>query len=135
MPFEWLVQLVPPLKTRAFSISSSPAAHPNEVHLTVSVVSWMTPFKRKRYGLCSKWLAELDPQQGVSLIILSHCIRLCHVSYLSKCKMLKFLFIYVNRDFNSSLVPKGSTSSSISVTSPYSHRTWYRLCSFQRICG
>ncbi|XP_057524500.1 NADPH-dependent diflavin oxidoreductase 1 isoform X1 [Amaranthus tricolor] len=65
MPFEWLVQLVPPLKTRAFSISSSPAAHPNEVHLTVSVVSWMTPFKRKRYGLCSKWLAELDPQQGI----------------------------------------------------------------------
>lgn len=65
MPFEWLVQLVPPLKTRAFSISSSPVAHPNQVHLTVSVVSWTTPFKRKRSGLCSKWLAELDPQQGV----------------------------------------------------------------------
>lgn len=65
MPFEWLVQLVPPLKTRAFSISSSPVAHPNEVHLTMSVVSWMTPYKRKRSGLCSKWLAGLDPQQGV----------------------------------------------------------------------
>lgn len=65
MPFEWLVQLVPPLKTRAFSISSSPVAHPNEVHLTVSVVSWMTPYKRKRSGLCSRWLAGLDPQQGV----------------------------------------------------------------------
>lgn len=134
MPFEWLVQLVPPLKTRAFSISSSPAAHPNEVHLTVSVVSWMTPFKRKRYGLCSKWLAELDAQQGVSLIILSYCIRLCHVSYLSICKMLNF-FIYVNRDFYSSLVPKGSTSCSISVTSPHSRRTWDWLCSFQRVCG
>ena len=71
MPFEWLVQLVPPLKTRAFSISSSPVAHPNQVHLTVSVVSWTTPFKRKRSGLCSKWLAELDPQQGV-----------CHVTSL-----------------------------------------------------
>lgn len=65
MPFEWLVQLVPPLKTRAFSISSSPVAHPNQVHLTVSVVSWTTPFKRKRSGLCSNWLAELDPQEGV----------------------------------------------------------------------
>ncbi|XP_056696712.1 NADPH-dependent diflavin oxidoreductase 1 isoform X2 [Spinacia oleracea] len=65
MPFEWLIQLIPPLKTRAFSISSSPIAHPNEVHLTMSVVSWVTPFKRKRYGLCSKWLAGLDPQQGV----------------------------------------------------------------------
>ncbi|GAB4827847.1 multidrug-resistance type transporter [Ancistrocladus abbreviatus] len=65
MPFEWLVQLVPPLKTRAFSISSSPSAHPNQVHLTVNVLSWQTPFKRKRAGLCSKWLAGLDPEQGV----------------------------------------------------------------------
>ncbi|XP_074272383.1 NADPH-dependent diflavin oxidoreductase 1-like isoform X2 [Silene latifolia] len=65
MPFEWLVQLVPPLKTRAFSISSSPIAHPKEVHLTVSVVSWTTPFKRKRSGLCSNWLAGVDPEQGV----------------------------------------------------------------------
>ncbi|EEF31396.1 NADPH fad oxidoreductase, putative [Ricinus communis] len=65
MPFEWLVQLVPPLKTRAFSISSSPSAHPNQVHLTVNVVSWTTPFKRKRTGLCSMWLAKLDPQQSI----------------------------------------------------------------------
>lgn len=64
MPFEWLVQLVPPLKTRAFSISSSHSAHPNQVHLTVSVVSWTTPYKRKRTGLCSSWLAELDPQKS-----------------------------------------------------------------------
>ncbi|VFQ83550.1 unnamed protein product [Cuscuta campestris] len=64
MPFEWLVQLVPPLKTRAFSISSSPLVHPNQVHLTVSVVAWTTPYGRKRKGLCSSWLAGLDPQQG-----------------------------------------------------------------------
>ncbi|XP_042975918.1 NADPH-dependent diflavin oxidoreductase 1 isoform X2 [Carya illinoinensis] len=63
--FEWLVQLVPPLKTRAFSISSSPSAHPNQVHLTVDVVSWTTPFKRKRSGLCSMWLAKLDPEQSI----------------------------------------------------------------------
>ncbi|KAL8161907.1 hypothetical protein V2J09_013396 [Rumex salicifolius] len=67
MPFEWLVQVVPPLRTRAFSISSSPAAHPNQVHLTVNVVSWVTPLKRKRVGLCSTWLASLDPQQGVTI--------------------------------------------------------------------
>ncbi|XP_056176017.1 NADPH-dependent diflavin oxidoreductase 1 isoform X6 [Syzygium oleosum] len=63
LPLEWLVQLIPPLKTRAFSISSSPSAHPNQVHLTVNVVSWMTPFKRNRVGLCSMWLANLDPNQ------------------------------------------------------------------------
>ncbi|KAM5580970.1 NADPH-dependent diflavin oxidoreductase 1 [Rosa sericea] len=65
MPFEWLVQLVPPLKMRAFSISSSPSVHPNQVHLTVSVVLWTTPFKRNRAGLCSSWLAKLDPEQCV----------------------------------------------------------------------
>ncbi|KAI3667033.1 hypothetical protein L6452_42075 [Arctium lappa] len=67
MPFEWLVQLIPPLKTRAFSISSSPLVHPNQVHLTVSIVSWTTPFKRKRIGLCSNWLASLDPHQRVCI--------------------------------------------------------------------
>ncbi|XP_028805861.1 NADPH-dependent diflavin oxidoreductase 1 isoform X2 [Neltuma alba] len=65
MPFEWLVQLVPPLKTRAFSISSSQSAHPNQVHLTVNVVSWTTPYQRKRKGLCSTWLASLDPTDVV----------------------------------------------------------------------
>ncbi|KAH7657685.1 Flavin reductase (NADPH) protein [Dioscorea alata] len=69
LPFEWLVQLVPPLKTRAFSISSSPLAHPNQVHITVSIVSWMTPYKRKKYGLCSTWLAGLDPHSSTGVYI------------------------------------------------------------------
>uniref|UniRef100_N1QT22 NADPH-dependent diflavin oxidoreductase 1 n=1 Tax=Aegilops tauschii TaxID=37682 RepID=N1QT22_AEGTA len=64
MPFEWLVQLTPPLKKRAFSISSSPLVHPNQIHLTVSVVSWLTPWKRTRHGLCSTWLAGLSPNEG-----------------------------------------------------------------------
>ncbi|XP_058736226.1 NADPH-dependent diflavin oxidoreductase 1-like isoform X2 [Vicia villosa] len=67
MPFEWLIQLVPLLKTRAFSISSSQSAHPNQVHLTVNVVSWTTPYKRKKKGLCSSWLATLDPCDAVSI--------------------------------------------------------------------
>ncbi|KAK9091821.1 hypothetical protein Syun_026732 [Stephania yunnanensis] len=72
MPFEWLVQLVPPLRTRAFSISSSPSAHPNQVHLTVSVVSWMTPYKRKRFGLCSTWLAGLEPRKRFNIPVWFH---------------------------------------------------------------
>uniref|UniRef100_A0A0E0JNN4 NADPH-dependent FMN and FAD-containing oxidoreductase n=1 Tax=Oryza punctata TaxID=4537 RepID=A0A0E0JNN4_ORYPU len=63
MPFEWLVQLTPPLKKRAFSISSSPLAKPNQIHLTVSIVSWRTPFKRMRRGLCSSWLAGQNPNE------------------------------------------------------------------------
>uniref|UniRef100_A0A0D9V5B4 NADPH-dependent FMN and FAD-containing oxidoreductase n=1 Tax=Leersia perrieri TaxID=77586 RepID=A0A0D9V5B4_9ORYZ len=63
MPFEWLVQLTPPLQKRAFSISSSPLAKPNQIHLTVSIVSWRTPFNRTRHGLCSSWLAGLNPNE------------------------------------------------------------------------
>ncbi|KAM1409041.1 hypothetical protein ACFX2I_009484 [Malus domestica] len=65
IPFEWLVQVVPPLKPRAFSISSSPSAHPNQVHLTVTVASWRSPLGRNRAGLCSNWLAKLDAKQEV----------------------------------------------------------------------
>ncbi|XP_066309595.1 NADPH-dependent diflavin oxidoreductase 1 [Miscanthus floridulus] len=65
MPFEWLVQLTPPLKKRAFSISSSPLVHPNQIHLTVSIVAWVTPFKRTRRGLCSTWLAGLNPNKDI----------------------------------------------------------------------
>ncbi|KAL8144924.1 hypothetical protein AgCh_003222 [Apium graveolens] len=67
IPFEWLVQLVPPLKTRAFSISSSHLVHPNQVHMTVKVVSWSTPSAKKRVGLCSSWLAGLDPQHRLPI--------------------------------------------------------------------
>uniref|UniRef100_A0A0D6R8F5 NADPH-dependent diflavin oxidoreductase 1 n=1 Tax=Araucaria cunninghamii TaxID=56994 RepID=A0A0D6R8F5_ARACU len=68
LPLEWLLQLVPQLRTRMFSISSSLLAHPNQVHITVAVVSWITPFKRKRYGLCSSWLARLDPRKDKILV-------------------------------------------------------------------
>ncbi|CAA6664852.1 unnamed protein product [Spirodela intermedia] len=58
LPFEWLVQLAPPLRTRAFSISSSPLAHPDQVHLT-----------RKRSGLCSNWLAGVVPRKAAVIYL------------------------------------------------------------------
>jgi sulfite reductase alpha subunit-like flavoprotein len=73
MPLEWLIQLVPLLKTRAFSISSSQSAHPNQVHLTLNVVSWTTPYKRKKKGLCSSWLAALDPNNGMHEKLATYC--------------------------------------------------------------
>ncbi len=64
LPLEWLLQTVPRLQPRSFSIASSQKAHPNEAHITVAVVKWATPFKRERHGLCSSWLASLNPNQG-----------------------------------------------------------------------
>ncbi|MBK9992308.1 MAG: flavodoxin domain-containing protein [Verrucomicrobia bacterium] len=45
------------LQPRLYSISSSPAAHPDEVHLTVGAVRYETA-GRPRAGLCSIFLAE-----------------------------------------------------------------------------
>ena len=45
------------LQPRLYSISSSPAAHPGEVHLTVGAVRYETA-GRPRSGLCSIFLAE-----------------------------------------------------------------------------
>lgn len=46
-----------PLRPRLYSISSSPKAHPGEVHLTVAAVRYEA-HGRARRGVCSTWLAD-----------------------------------------------------------------------------
>ncbi|CAM6086168.1 unnamed protein product [Calypogeia fissa] len=64
LPLEWVLQVVPRLKARSFSIASSPRAHANQAHITLAVVKWKTKLQRQRHGLCSTWLSELDPNLG-----------------------------------------------------------------------
>ncbi|WP_375465239.1 molybdopterin-dependent oxidoreductase [uncultured Methylobacterium sp.] len=45
------------LQPRSYSISSSPKAHPDEVHLTVSIVRWLQA-ERPRKGVSSAFLAD-----------------------------------------------------------------------------
>ncbi|WPJ96517.1 flavodoxin domain-containing protein [Coraliomargarita algicola] len=54
---EYLVAPLKSLNARLYSISSSPKAHPGEVHLTVGKVSYDT-HGRKRLGVCSTYLAD-----------------------------------------------------------------------------
>ena len=51
------VDLLRPMPPRLYSIASSLAAHPEEVHLTVAVVRY-EGLGRKRKGVCSSYLAE-----------------------------------------------------------------------------
>jgi sulfite reductase (NADPH) flavoprotein alpha-component len=54
---EDLVRLLRKLAPRLYSISSSPKAHPDEVHLTVGTVRYEA-LGRKRKGVCSTFLAD-----------------------------------------------------------------------------
>jgi len=51
-------------KARQFSIASSCLKYPNQAHICMAVVSYKTPFKRQKEGICSSWLASLDPKEG-----------------------------------------------------------------------
>lgn len=52
-----LIAMLRPLQHRAYSISSSSKAHPNQVHLTIASVRYHSG-GRERKGVCSTYLAE-----------------------------------------------------------------------------
>ncbi|XP_063492746.1 NADPH-dependent diflavin oxidoreductase 1 isoform X5 [Symphalangus syndactylus] len=57
IPPDYLLDLIPAIRPRAFSIASS-------LLILVAVVQFQTRLKEPRRGLCSSWLASLDPGQG-----------------------------------------------------------------------
>ncbi|KAK7095447.1 hypothetical protein V1264_006849 [Littorina saxatilis] len=61
VPFEYLFDLIPQMQPRAFSIASSPQAHPQEVQLLMAVVRYRTKLHTPRQGVCSTWLSTLTP--------------------------------------------------------------------------
>lgn len=67
-PLEFVV-LLRKLQPRLYSISSSPKAHPGQVHLTVSVVRYES-LSRPRKGVCSTFLAErVGPDAAVPIFL------------------------------------------------------------------
>lgn len=64
------VSWLKPLQHRAYSISSSPKAHPGEVHLTVAAVRW-TYDHRPHRGVCSTFMADHVPVGAAAGIFMS----------------------------------------------------------------
>ncbi|NXR62762.1 NDOR1 oxidoreductase, partial [Rhadina sibilatrix] len=64
IPADYLLDLIPPIRPRAFSIASSLLAHPERIQILVAVVRYKTRLSKPRRGLCSTWLASLNPEQG-----------------------------------------------------------------------
>ena len=64
------VAALKPIRPRLYSISSSPAAHGDEVHLTVGVVRYLNPLGRQCKGVASTYLAErLRPGQKARVFV------------------------------------------------------------------
>jgi sulfite reductase alpha subunit-like flavoprotein len=61
VPLPHLLELVPPLRPREFSLASSPLVRPGVVELCVAVLVFTTPFGRRKTGICSSHLAACAP--------------------------------------------------------------------------
>ncbi|XP_072792598.1 NADPH-dependent diflavin oxidoreductase 1 isoform X2 [Taeniopygia guttata] len=64
IPADYLLDLIPRIRPRAFSIASSMLARPERLQILVAVVRYKTRLSKPRRGLCSTWLASLNPEQG-----------------------------------------------------------------------
>ncbi|WP_046787422.1 bifunctional nitrate reductase/sulfite reductase flavoprotein subunit alpha [Pseudomonas putida] len=62
LPLATWLDLLKPLQPRLYSISSSPIAHPGQVHLTVSTVRY-----GQRKGVCSSFLADRGQAAKVAI--------------------------------------------------------------------
>ncbi|PVU97137.1 hypothetical protein BB559_002138 [Furculomyces boomerangus] len=58
-PVQTLIENIPHIKQRHYSISSSSNMHPNRVHLLIVTVDWNVDKETKRYGLCTRYLDQL----------------------------------------------------------------------------
>ncbi|MBN8709707.1 MAG: sulfite reductase [Verrucomicrobia bacterium 61-8] len=64
-----LLEILDPIAPRLYSISSSPAAHPGELHLTVARNSFTTESGAKGEGLCSSYLCGVPEETEIEFYI------------------------------------------------------------------
>lgn len=58
-PLKHLIDMIPVLKSRPFSIASSRQGHPGRIHICASIVRYKTPLKFARVGVCSSFFLSL----------------------------------------------------------------------------
>lgn len=75
-PVEALVNMITPIKPRHYSIASSQRMFPNQVHLLVVAVDWTTSSGKKRYGQCTRYLANLPVGAEVTVSIKPSVMKL-----------------------------------------------------------
>jgi sulfite reductase alpha subunit-like flavoprotein len=58
-PLEYLVEMIPVIKPRYYSIASANRMFKDKLHLSVMTVDWTTPSGRKRHGLTTNYLKDM----------------------------------------------------------------------------
>jgi sulfite reductase alpha subunit-like flavoprotein len=76
LPLEYLLELIPRISSRQFSISSSLRAHPEEAHICVAMVQYVTSMRRTRTGLCSAYLSAAKPNDHVRVWVSAGSFRM-----------------------------------------------------------
>ncbi|KAG6926059.1 nitric oxide synthase 3 [Chelydra serpentina] len=71
LPASLLLTQLPLLQPRYYSVSSAPAAHPGQIHLTVAVLAYRSQDGEGplHFGVCSTWLAQLQEGDMVPAFI------------------------------------------------------------------
>lgn len=57
-PIDHVLELLPRLQARYYSISSSPKLYPNTIHITLTVIEYKTKDGRTCKGVCTNWLLD-----------------------------------------------------------------------------
>lgn len=93
LTLDMMFEIIPPIKPREFSIASSYKDSKDELHILVAVVKYKTKLVKERVGLCSNYLANLEPGEQISVWLKkgtfqfpqdSVCIYLCRYCTLFK---------------------------------------------------
>ncbi|RUS21655.1 NADPH-dependent diflavin oxidoreductase 1-like protein [Endogone sp. FLAS-F59071] len=61
VPLDYVLDLIPELRARQFSIASAAQSHPSQIHLCVAIIKYKTKIRKIRRGVCTKWMATLKP--------------------------------------------------------------------------
>lgn len=66
MSLEYLIDNIPRIKPRLYSIASSSEMHPDSVQLCIVKEDWTTPSGVYKHGMCTRYLAEQQPPNLVA---------------------------------------------------------------------
>ncbi|KAI7885504.1 hypothetical protein K492DRAFT_171522 [Lichtheimia hyalospora FSU 10163] len=75
-PVAALANMITTIKPRHYSIASSQKMYPNSVHLLVVAVDWVNAAGKKRYGQCTRYLANLRVGSDVTVSIKPSVMKL-----------------------------------------------------------